>query len=384
MVPLGYLVLIVVVAFTHPLLPQWRWLLVHLLLLGAVTNAIVVWSNHFAIAVLRAPAPANRRGEAVRLATLNAGIVGVLAGGSGEGGWRWVAVAGSVVVFAAVLAHLIVLAMRLRRTLPAPFVVTVHYYLAAATALLAGIPAGAVMLVSGHSPRVLLFHVHVNVLGWVTLTVLGTVLTLWPTVLRTRMASGAVRAANIALPMAVTGLVALSIGVLAWWPLLAAAGVALFFAAVVVTAVPAVMAARRRAPQSFAAWSIAAATGWLLVGLVVDVATLLGARNPESAAAGFGAVLVPLLAGFAAQVLVGALAYLLPVVLGGGPAAVRARITVLERHWAQRVVMGNAALAVFVLPVGAYVRIATSLLVLAALVQFILAAVRALLIDRRR
>jgi hypothetical protein len=293
-------------------------------------------------------------------------------------------VAGSVVVFAAVLAHLIVLAMRLRRTLPAPFVVTVHYYLAAATALLAGIPAGAVMLVSGHSPRVLLFHVHVNVLGWVTLTVLGTVLTLWPTVLRTRMASGAVRAADIALPMAVTGLVALSIGVLAWWPLLAAAGVASFFAAVVVTAVPAVVAARRRAPQSFAAWSIAAATGWLLVGLVVDVVTLLGARNPESAAAGFGAVLVPLLAGFATQVLVGALAYLLPVVLGGGPAAVRARITVLERHWAQRVVMGNAALAVFVLPVGAYVRIATSLLVLAALVQFIVAAVRALLIDRRR
>jgi nitrite reductase (NO-forming) len=184
--------------------------------------------------------------------------------------------------------------------------------------------------------------------------------------------------------MAVTGLVALSIGVLAWWPLLAAAGVALFFAAVVVTAVPAVMAARRRAPHSFAAWSIAAAIGWLLVALGVDVATLLGARSPESAAAGFGAVLVPLLAGFAAQVLLGALAYLLPVVLGGGPAVVRARIAVLERYWAQRVVMGNAALAVFVLPVGAYVRITTSLLVLAALVQFLVAAVRALLIDRRR
>jgi nitrite reductase (NO-forming) len=384
MVPLGYLALIVVVGFIHPLLPQWRWLLVHLLLLGAVTNAIVVWSTHFATAVLRAPAPANRRGEAARLFTLNAGIAGVLVGGTGEGGWRWVAVAASVVVFAAVLAHLTMLVARLRRTLPAPFVVTVHYYLAAATALLAGIPAGALMLVGSRSARVLLFHVHVNVLGWVTLTVLGTLLTLWPTVLRTRMAGGAVGAAKAALPMATTGLVLLSVGVLAWWPLIAASGLVLFFAAVVVSAVPAVSAARRRVPQSFATWSIAAAIGWLLVAIGVDVATLLGARNPESAAAGLGAVLVPLLAGFAAQVLLGALAYLLPVVLGGGPAAVRARITVLERHWAQRVAMGNAALAVFVLPVGAYVRITTSLLVLAALVQFLVAAVRVLLMDRRR
>lgn len=380
---MGYLVLIVVTGLVHPLLPQFRWLLVHLLLLGAVTNAIVVWSTHFATAVLRAPAPANRRGEAIRLVTLNVGIVAVLAGGAGEG-WRWAAVTGSVVVFTAVLAHLTVLAARLRRTLPAPFVVTVHYYLAAATALLAGIPAGALMLVGSHSPRLLLFHVHVNVLGWVTLTVLGTLLTLWPTVLRTRMAGGGVRAAKIALPMAAGGLVLLSVGVLAWWPLLAAAGLVVFFVAVVVTAVPAATAARRRVPQSFAAWSIAAAIGWLLVALGVDVATLLGARSPEFAAAGFGAVLVPLLAGFAAQVLLGALAYLLPVVLGGGPAAVRARITVLERHWPQRVVMGNAALAVFVLPVGPYVRITTSLLVLAALVQFLVAAVRVLLIDRRR
>jgi nitrite reductase (NO-forming) len=56
---------------------------------------------------------------------------------------------------------------------------------------------------------------------------------------------------------------------------------------------------------------------------------------------------------------------------------------VLDRHWAQRVVMGNTALAVFLLPVGSYVRITTSLLVLAALVQFLVAAVRAVMVDRR-
>ena len=32
-----------------------HWLLVHLLLLGAVSNAILVWSSHFAAALLRLP-----------------------------------------------------------------------------------------------------------------------------------------------------------------------------------------------------------------------------------------------------------------------------------------------------------------------------------------
>ncbi|HEX5994304.1 MAG TPA: hypothetical protein VFY84_04090, partial [Jiangellales bacterium] len=61
--PLGYLAAIVVVAAVHPFVPQWRWLLVHLLLLGAATNAIVIWSTHFASAVLRVPPARNRRGE---------------------------------------------------------------------------------------------------------------------------------------------------------------------------------------------------------------------------------------------------------------------------------------------------------------------------------
>ena len=61
---------------------------------------------------------------------------------------------------------------------------TVHYYIAASVALLTGVPVGAWMLVVDDSarPRLVLFHAHVNLLGWVALTVLGTVLTLWPTV----------------------------------------------------------------------------------------------------------------------------------------------------------------------------------------------------------
>ncbi|MCM0677715.1 hypothetical protein NCC78_23965, partial [Micromonospora phytophila] len=293
LLPLAYLAALVVLGFAHPFVPAWRWLAIHLLLLGAVSNAVVVWSAHFAVAVLRAPAPTRRLGEAVRVAVLNVGVLGVLVGGSAD--LPWTGVAGAALVFAAVTAHLAWLARRLRCALPARFTVTVHYYLAAAVALLAGVPVGAWMLVADdhhHPARLLLFHAHVNLFGWVTLTVLGTLLTLWPTVLRARMAKGAVRAATKALPLAVTGLALLGAGLLAWWTVVAAAGLGLFALAVLVALRPALTAARARPPYAFASWSLAAAAGWLLIALAIDAATLLPATDPERAVDRFGAVLV--------------------------------------------------------------------------------------------
>ena len=382
-VPLAYLVGIVVIGIAHPALPQWWWLGVHVLLLGAVTNAILIWSAHFTAAVLRTPEATSRRGEALRLTALNMGVLIVLAAGTHDLGW--VGVAGASVVFAAICAHLLWLRSRLRAALPSPYRVTVHYYVAAGIALLSGIPVGAGMLVADPAmrPRLVLFHAHVNLLGWVTLSVLGTALTLWPTVLRTRMADGAVDAARAALPVASVGLALLSVGLLGWWPVPAVGGLALVTLAVLVALIPAVKAAVRKPPVSFAAWSMAAAAGWLLTALVVDAVTLATAGSAEAAHDRSGDMLVPLLVGFVAQTLLGALSYLLPVALGGGPARVRAADTALDRHGPQRVVMGNLALVVFLLPVGSYVRITTSMLVLVALVQFLIPAVR-LLVQRRR
>lgn len=377
--PLAYLAALVAVGLAHPALPAWRWLAIHLLLLGAATNAILVWGAHFTAAVLRIPAPPDRRGEAVRLGVLNAGVIAVLTGGATD--LAWLGVAGAGAVFAAIVGHLHWLTGRLRSALPARFAVTVHYYLAASVALLTGIPAGAWLLAvdDGARPRLMLLHAHVNLLGWIMLTVLGTVLTLWPTVLRTRMADDAVAASRAALPIAVTGLTVLALAVLAWWPAVATAGLALFALAVLRTAVPAARAARTRAPESFAAWSIAAGAAWLLAALAIDAWTLLAAGAPDTAVDRFGIVLVPLLAGSVAQILLGALSYLLPMALGGGPATVRQRTAALDRHGAQRVAMTNAALLAFLLPAGPYVRITTSLLLLAALLQFLIPAARVLL-----
>jgi hypothetical protein len=80
------------------------WLLPHILPLGAVSNAIVVRSAHFTVAILHAPA-ARRSAEAVRLAALNAGILAVLTGGYLGPAWLGISVA--AVVFAAITARLV-------------------------------------------------------------------------------------------------------------------------------------------------------------------------------------------------------------------------------------------------------------------------------------
>ncbi|MBX6769609.1 MAG: nitrite reductase, partial [Actinomadura rubrobrunea] len=78
-VVVGWLALTVAALLSGGRLPAPEWSAAHLFLLGAVTNAIVVWSEHFATALLRLPAPA-RRWQAARLVALNAGVVAVLCG----------------------------------------------------------------------------------------------------------------------------------------------------------------------------------------------------------------------------------------------------------------------------------------------------------------
>ena len=63
-----WLTAVVVVALAHRELPAPRWLLIHLLLLGAVTHSILVWSQHFTDALLHnAPTATAYRTRAVRL-----------------------------------------------------------------------------------------------------------------------------------------------------------------------------------------------------------------------------------------------------------------------------------------------------------------------------
>src|SRR5699024_12602669 len=91
----------------------------------------------------------------------------------------------------------------------------------------------------------------------------------------------------------------------------------------------------------------------------------------------------PLLAGFDAQSLFGALSSLLPVVLGGGPAAVRPANQEFNRLAAFRLTIINLGLAVCLLPVPSWVRVLCSGLVALGLALFLPFLFRGLRASRR-
>lgn len=381
----SWLAAVVVVAVAHPFVPGSRWLMVHLLLVGAASNAILIWSSHFADALLHLPATHGRRGEAIRLALLNIGAVSVVAGMQTR--WWAATLAGGVAVAVAVGWHAAVLLRRMRRALPSRFGPTVRYYVAAGALLPIGVALGVLMARGGlggtaHA-RAVLAHSAVNLLGWIGLTVIGTLVTLWPTMLRTRVAESAERAARSALPVLIAGIGLAAGGALAGYRLVTVAGLLAYLGGVALAGQALVEPARRRPPASFATWSVLAGMAWLIGSLLAVTVRIAVAPDWSAAADRAGWLTAPLLAGFTAQVLLGALSYLVPVVLGGGPNAVRATNAMFDRGWPARIVAANAGLLVCVLPVPSLVRVIASVVVLVALASFLPLAVRAVRAARR-
>lgn len=326
------------------------WLAVHAFLLGGATTAIVVWSEHFAVAVLRAPA-VDRRWSVARLGTLTAGQIAVLAGVLTSG--TPLVVAGATGVAAAVAAHGVVLWRLRRRGLGGRLAGVVDYYLAACLALLSGAVLGG-LLGSGavaHNPwhtRVHLAHVHLNVGGWVLLTVLGTLFMLLPTTLPAVVDERTGWALRWCLRLAGPGLAVAVAGFTAGWRAVAVAGLAGYAAGAALAAVTFGRTLWRKRPRTGPAWLLTAATGWLLVAVVADLA--LVAVTPDAAVVQerLDALGPVVLVGVIGQALVGSLTFLLPVVLGGGPTAVRATGARLNRWWPARLLLLNAAAALAV------------------------------------
>ena len=362
---------VVVVAVLHGSVPAPRWLLIHLLFLGAATHSIVVWSRHFTEALLHTPA-GDRRVQSARLLLLNAGVALVLAGVVSA--HEPVVIAGAAAVAVAVLWHGSAIVAAIRRALPGRFRSAVRYYVAAAAFLPVGATLGTLLahgLPGTMQDRTVLAHATLNVLGWIGLPVVGTLVTLWPTMLRTRIAEGAERAARRALPVLVAAIVVAAGGALLGWRPVAALGLALYVVGLGLVAPAFVLTARNKPPTSFPTWSVAAGIVWL-VGCLVTTAVLVGTAPTWAAAGSRLDATAPLLAvGFGAQVLLGALSYLIPTALGGGALPVRAATAVFERAGALRLSVVNAGLLVCTLPVPGAVHTACAWLVLAGFAAFL-------------
>lgn len=341
---------VAVVTFGGTLAGQ-RWLSLHLLGLGAATNAVFVWSRHFAQAVLHARL-ASERATHLRLVLLNVGVVAVLVGV--EAGPAALAACGAAAVVLAVAWHVAALvAMARGHRLPGPLRRVASFYVAAGVSLMAGATLGGLMagdLVADDSvtqQRLHLAHAELNLLGWIGLAVLGTSFVLWPAALRSRMLERAPAVAGGTLTACVAGLVALTSGAVVGSRAVAVAGCSAYAVGVLLAAVQMARTLRGAWPRGAAAWSLAAGVGWLLVGIGVDISQLAQTSDPDRVLVR----VVPVLAvGLVAQSLVGALTFLLPVTIGGGPVGNRRLAALLERVAPVRVAAGNAGLALVVLP----------------------------------
>lgn len=367
----GYLVATGAVIAAHGLVTMPEWLALHLLVLGAASNAVLVYSRHFAQALLHARPgpewPAN-----ARLAVFNLGAIAVVTGMST--GRHWLAVTGAGLVLVAVLTHTVSLvAMARVARLSGRLRVVVWYYVAAGMCLLiggtlGGLLAGGVVRTPGWERAVRLAHAHLNLLGWLGLVVVGTLFMLWPAVLRTRMVDTAPRTARRVLAITVAGLTvavtgALCIGWAPGWHWLAAAGMAAYTFGVAYALVPAVWEMRVKPPGSAAPVALLAGNGWLLVALAVDVVGLtLGGTTADDL---LGRLLVPMLGiGVLTQILTGALTFLIPVTVGGGPVGNRRLTEILEYAWLPRAVLGNLGTLLLALPIAGSPRVLAWLLVL--------------------
>lgn len=361
-------------------LPAGRWLSPHLLLLGAVTTAVLVWSEHFTVALLHTRQP-DERWSTVRLLSANAAAAGVLLGVPAQS--AWLVDASCAVLLTAVAAHGLVLCRLGHGALGGRLKPVVAYYRAATGALFAGVVLGLLLFGGVGGPRwhtgLRSAHVHLTVLGWIALPVLGTLFMLWPTVLGVRMREHTTRTARKVLALAGSGLTVAAAGLVAGsrWP--TAAGFALYAGGVALAVLLFARTPRSgRRVCAQAAWMLAAACGWLATAVAADL-WLTVTRAPAEAAAGLDALLPVLLIGFTGQALFGALTYLLPVVLCRGPKQRAAAQAVLERAGHARFFALNLAVALLALPLpqpastaGAFL-VGTSAIVFLGLVVAVLA-----------
>jgi len=366
-----------VVVVIHRFVPAGGWLMLHLLLLGAVSTAVLVWSQHFADTLLRRQAWGGRAFHAARLAAHTLGAATVVTG-IVTATWP-VVLAGGILLGVNAIVHAASLVAQGRGGLPARFAPLVRYYVYACLSLVVGVTLG-VLLARASLPddiqdRLTVAHLGANLLGWVGLTVIGTVILLWPTVLHTRVSETTDASAKAALPLLVTGVVVFVTGCLVGVTPVVAIGVVAYLAGFGLIVYEGVGSWRAAPPASYAGWTLAAAVGWLVACTAALGVIVVSAPNWTAAVDGLAWLVPPFAVGFAAQIVLGALSYLLPVVLGGGPFAARASAAVLDRGAMFRVLSINAGILLYLLPVPSLVKVVVSLFVFGVLLSFLILAV---------
>ena len=383
--PVSYWMFALIAALLlHRIIPNSGWLMVHMVTLGLITNSILIWSQHFTEALMKIKIPDEHRGTQVRrIFILNAGILVLMIGMVGQlsvPGLYAATVVGALIVGSMVAWHGIYLLKQVRQALPSRFGVTIRFYIVAALLLPLGAAFGGMIAYPNlkgtlHS-QFLLAHEAVNVLGFVGITAVGTLVTFWPTMLRTKMVDKALTHSLRALYLMCGGLVLSLIGAILGMRPLAAAGLVVYLLGLLIVAWVMVRTLRTKRPNEYPPMSVGMGFLWLIVGVA---ATAYLVATVPFAQLDMRAVTPIFVVGFLLQLLLGAMSYLLPQRMGGGPAVVRASNKEFSRFAAARVTAVNLALLIFMMPssmVGQSIKIAVAIVGALALMAFIPLMVR--------
>lgn len=336
---IAYLGLALISGFFHRGVEGGRpvWLTVHLLLLGAITNAIVTWSDHFINALLWAKMQ-NRSRQMRILVLLNVGVLGVLASVFKSNNlftlFFGILTGGTVAYYLHGIFRLV------RSSLNKKFVGVIRFYQFAGISLLVGIILGIIdvykMDGDPWQPRIALAHLHVNLLGWVGLTIVGTLVTLWPTVLRTQMHPKAISSAVLGLKVLLVGVLATFIGPLVDLQWIVSIGDLIYFVGVIIALAPTALLLRRRLPDSASSWMLLTGTFGLVILLISDAVIEAIGKTPEKVLSAIQDHLLLIATLWLLPILLGALTHLLPVVLGRGPSSTRVLEATIGFGWQWR------------------------------------------------
>lgn len=361
------------------------WAPLHAALLGALGSAITIWSAHFADTLLHRPAWGGALMLNGRLGLHSVGAALVITGVC-INSQIIIGVGASCVAVSATLG-VVAMVVQKRRAVAARMAALVDYYICSLSYLMVGALAGWSIKYfdfkgqAAWSNRMYLAHVPIMVLGVLGITVLGTLVVLWPTMLRTKMEPTAPRQAQRALP----GL-ALAVAVIAFsglWRPLAGIGALLYLLSAVAVVAPLWRTGARKGVTNYAGLSTAAALAWLawcVIRLGVGVSY---AANDDAARAVAHGLRLAVVSGFALQILLAALSFLTPVMLGGGPAMSRLTHAIMDRYTWWRITTINLCLALACLPLPPAVRGVTGLSAALAGAYFFVAAGQAIQARRK-
>ncbi|MFB3737436.1 MAG: hypothetical protein ACE14W_00545 [Candidatus Velamenicoccus archaeovorus] len=330
------------------------WLPLHLTLAGAVTVSISGAMQNFAAALTATAAPPASAVWA-QFGLVNAGALLLALGYPGNHPGLVELGGAAFLAGIAVLGWIVWRAWSraVNRRHPVPMAL----YGCAVAALLAGGTLGA--LIGGgavHDPFVWLSlrraHMTVNVLGWVSLTIAGTLVTLLPTVLRIRMPSWHGASAALVLAGGVA-LVALGLALDAT-PVSGVGGVAYALgAASLLRLAGRALSTPRRWPAPVSAKHFAAAAAWFVGGAIALAVAL--ARGSEAFDAFRQVYLVVFVGGWIVQTLLGAWLYLLPMATPGHPDERRRSLAGVELGATLQLAALNGGLVLMVLRAGGWV-----------------------------